>query len=247
MSPELLGWLASILFISRLLPQPVRLVRTGLPEGVSPLASINAVVSESAWLVYGWQAGLVPVWAVSVAALVPGIWTVVLLRHQVTRGDVARAALWLVVIVVAGVTGRLGVVLGVSVLVSVGPQVWTAVREDDLRGLSVFTWLIAIADGLTWGLYGWVVDDGALLGYAAVLVSAALVVLVRMAVTRSPSPAAAGSLTRLRPPSSRRPRGYRRPSAAPSLISRCSPGAHPQRAPSRATRSDVATPVLDPF
>src|SRR5690349_2612620 len=122
MSPALLGWLASILFISRLLPQPVRLVRTGLPEGVSPLAAINAVVSEAAWLLYGWEAGLVPVWAVSLAALVPGIWTVALLRRQVSAGDLARAGLWLAVIVVAATTGRLGVVLGVSVLVSVGPQ-----------------------------------------------------------------------------------------------------------------------------
>jgi uncharacterized protein with PQ loop repeat len=185
MSPELLGWLASMLFISRLLPQPLRLVRTGLPEGVSPLAATNAVVSETAWLVYGLQAGLVPVWAVSVAALVPGLWTVALVRRQVSRGDLARAAIWLGVILAAALTGRLGVVLGVSVLVSVGPQVWTAIRADDLRGLSMYTWLIAIADALMWGAYGLVVGDGALLGYAAVLVTAAVVVLARMAQTRS--------------------------------------------------------------
>ena len=185
MSPELLGWLASILFISRLLPQPVRLVRTGLPEGVSPLAAMNAVIAETAWLVYGLQSGLVPVWAVSVAALVPGIWTIVLLRHQIRRHHLVRAGLWLVVIALAWVGGVLGAVLGATVLVSVGPQVWTAIREQDLRGLSVFTWLLALGDALLWGAYGLAVDDAALLGYAAVLFISAVIVLVRMVQTRS--------------------------------------------------------------
>jgi uncharacterized protein with PQ loop repeat len=185
MSPELLGWLASILFISRLLPQPIRLVRTGLPEGVSPLAAINAVISESAWLLYGLQAGLVPVWAVSVAALVPGVWTVVLLRRQVVAGDVLRAGAWLAVILAAWAGGVLGAVLGVSVALSIGPQVWTAVRTSDLRGLSIYTWLIAIGDALLWGAYGLVVGDVALLGYAAVLLTGATVVIVRMVQTRS--------------------------------------------------------------
>jgi uncharacterized protein with PQ loop repeat len=185
MSPELLGWLASILFISRLLPQPIRLVRTGLPEGVSPLAAINAVISETAWLIYGLQAGLVPVWAVSVAALVPGLWTVALLRRQVRPGDLLRAGAWLAVILVAWAGGVLGAVLGVSVLLSIGPQVWTALRTSDLRGLSIFTWLIAIGDGLLWGAYGLVVGDAALLGYAAVLLTGASIVIVRMVQTRS--------------------------------------------------------------
>jgi uncharacterized protein with PQ loop repeat len=185
MSPELIGWLASVLFISRLLPQPFRLVRTGLPEGVSPLAAMNAVISETAWLVYGLQAGLVPVWAVSVAALVPGVWTVVLLRGQVRRRHLVRAGLWLLVIGVAAAAGVLGVVLGATVLVSVGPQVWTAIREQDLRGLSVFTWLLAIGDALLWGAYGLAVGDAALLGYAAILFTSAVIVLVRMVQTRS--------------------------------------------------------------
>jgi uncharacterized protein with PQ loop repeat len=185
MSPELLGWLASILFISRLLPQPIRLARTGLPEGVSPLAAINAVISETAWLIYGLQAGLVPVWAVSVAALIPGVWTIVLLRRRTSAADVARAAVWLAVILAAWFGGALGVILGGSVLVSIGPQVWTAIRSSDLRGLSVFTWLLAIGDALLWGAYGLVVGDGALLGYAAVLLSGATIVIVRMVQTRS--------------------------------------------------------------
>lgn len=193
MSPELLGWLASVVYLSRLLPQPVRLARTGLPVGVSTVAAMNAVISDAAWIAYGVQADLVPVWLVALVGVVPGVWTVVLLRRQVDRGDLVRSGAWLVTIVVAGLVGWLGVILAASVLVNVGPQVWTALRSDDLRGLSAFTWLLAIGDGLLWGAYGLVVADGALLAYAAVLVGGALIVLVRMAVTRSFTTALGGS------------------------------------------------------
>jgi len=185
MSPELLGWLASVVYLSRLLPQPIRLTRTGLPEGISTVAAMNAVISDAAWIAYGLQAGLLPVWLVALVGVVPGVWTVVLLRREVDRGDLVRSGAWLAVIVVAALVGGLGVILAASVLVNVGPQVWTALRSNDLRGLSAFTWVLAIGDGLLWGAYGWVVADVALLAYAGVLVTGALIVLLRMAMTRS--------------------------------------------------------------
>ena len=185
MSPELLGWLASVVYLSRLLPQPIRLARTGLPEGISTVAAMNAVISDAAWIAYGLQAGLLPVWLVALVGVVPGVWTVVLLRREVDRGDLVRSGAWLAVIVVAALVGGLGVILAASVLVNVGPQVWTALRSNDLRGLSAFTWVLAIGDGLLWGAYGWVVADVALLAYAGVLVTGALIVLLRMAMTRS--------------------------------------------------------------
>lgn len=192
MSPELLGWLASVVYLSRLLPQPVRLARTGLPEGVSTVAAMNAVISDAAWIAYGVQADLVPVWLVALAGVVPGVWTVVLLRHEVDRRDLIRSGVWLAAVVAAGLLGWLGVILAASVLVNVGPQVWMALRSNDLRGLSAFTWLLAIGDGLLWGAYGLVVGDGALLAYAAVLVGGALIVLVRLVVTRSFAPGLGG-------------------------------------------------------
>lgn len=185
MSPELLGWLASVVYLSRLLPQPIRLTRTGLPEGISTVAAMNAVISDAAWIAYGLQAGLLPVWLVALVGVVPGVWTVVLLRREVDRGDLVRSGAWLAVVVVAALVGGLGVILAASVLVNVGPQVWTALRSNDLRGLSAFTWVLAIGDGLLWGAYGWVVADVALLAYAGVLVTGALIVLLRMAMTRS--------------------------------------------------------------
>jgi uncharacterized protein with PQ loop repeat len=185
MSPLLLGWLASVVYLSRLLPQPVRLVRTRLPEGVSTVAAMNAVISDAAWVGYGLHAGLVPVWLVAALGVIPGVWTVVLLRDQIRRRDLVRSGIWAAVIAVAAVLGALGVILAASVVVNMGPQVAKAIRSSDLRGLSTATWLIAIGDGLFWGAYGWVVEDGALVGYGVVLVASALIVLGRMASTGS--------------------------------------------------------------
>ena len=85
MSASAVGWVASIVFLARLLPQPIRLFRTGVPNGVSPLAMMNSAVSDIAWVLYGLSAGLAPVWVVALLALPPGIWTIVLLRDRITR------------------------------------------------------------------------------------------------------------------------------------------------------------------
>ena len=90
MSVEVLGVLASIAFFARLTPQPIRLWRTGVPDGVSPMAAMNAALSDIGWILYGLAAGLVPVWLTAVVALVPGVWTVWLLRREATRRDLAR-------------------------------------------------------------------------------------------------------------------------------------------------------------
>ncbi|MCB1262930.1 MAG: hypothetical protein KDB33_21395, partial [Acidimicrobiales bacterium] len=82
MTPELLGWIASITYVLRLLPQPVRLWRTGLPAGVSTVAAWNALLCDLGWAAYGASADLPPVLWVSVVAAVPGVWTVVLLRRE---------------------------------------------------------------------------------------------------------------------------------------------------------------------
>ncbi|MCU0269238.1 MAG: PQ-loop repeat-containing protein [Acidimicrobiales bacterium] len=184
MDPELLGWLASAVFLVRLLPQPIRLWRTGTPQGVSPLAAMNSALSDLAWLLYGLGAGLVPVWLVAVLALPPGIWTVVLLRRRTSRGDLLLAGLWLATILVAAYTGGLVALLGVSVLVNQGPQVLEALRSDDLRGVAAPTWWIALADATLWGSYGVVVGDAAVVAYGVVLFACATTILVRLWVTR---------------------------------------------------------------
>lgn len=179
-----LALLASVVFLVRLLPQPVRLARSGVAAGVSPLAALQAVVSALAWIAYGLVAQLPVVWGVSVLALIPGVWQAVLLRHRVTRRDLAWSGAFAAGLGAAWAAGLLGVALGGTVLVTCGPQLRTVLVEDDLSGVAAATWCLAVVDALTWGLYGAAIGDGALVGYFVVLLTTAVVVLGRLAWTQ---------------------------------------------------------------
>lgn len=186
------GWLATVAFLVRLLPQPLRLVRTGVPNGVSVIAVMNIALTELAWLLYGVVEDLVPVWAVSLPAFPLGLWTVVLVRDRIASRDLFASGLWLVAIAAGFVTGALAVVLGLSVVVNYGPQVLTAVRGVHLEGLAPATWFLALADAGLWGAYGLAVGDPALLGYCGVLTAFSLVILWRIWRTRETAVALAG-------------------------------------------------------
>lgn len=176
----LLGIVASGVFIARLTPQPVRLARSGVAEGVSPLSALNALISAVSWLVYGLVVDDPVVWIVSLVAVVPGAWAVMLLRRRTTARDLAIAGTWASLVAVAAIVGVLAAALAVGVVVTQGPQVLQACRDDDLRGLSPATWWLSILDATTWGAYGAAVGDAALLGYAAVLSTSAIIVLARI-------------------------------------------------------------------
>lgn len=180
----ILGSLATVAFLARLLPQPLRLLRTGVPNGVSAVAVINIALTELAWLLYGFVEGLVPVWLVSLPAFPLGMWTVVLLRDRITRRDLLVSGLWLLAILVGFATGTLAVILGASVVVNYGPQVITVLRGRHLEGLAPATWFLALADASLWGAYGLAVGDPALLGYCVVLLAFSLVILWRIWRTR---------------------------------------------------------------
>lgn len=175
-----LALLASVVFLIRLLPQPVRLARRGSADGLSPLAALNALVSAVAWAAYGVAAHLPVVWTVSVLAVVPCAWQVALLRGHTTRTDLLWAAAFAGAVVAAAVVGHLGFVLGATVLVTTGPQVRAALVSSDLSGVAPATWRIAVIDAITWGLYGLAIRDGALIGYFVTLLVASLVVLARI-------------------------------------------------------------------
>ncbi|MGZ4693998.1 MAG: hypothetical protein ACXWA3_10260 [Acidimicrobiales bacterium] len=181
---DVLGLLASGVFLVRLLPQPLRLARTGVAAGVSPLSALNSMLTMIAWVSHGLIAGLPLVWVVSVVALVPGVWTVVLLRRDVTRRDLTWAGAWLAVQVLAASVGLLVAVLAAGVLVTQGPQVVRALRERDLTGLAAATWWLSLLDASTWGAYGLAVGDAALVAYGVVLASSAGIVLSRIRITR---------------------------------------------------------------
>mgnify|MGYP001217073457 FL=1 len=191
-STDVLGIVASAVFLARLTPQPVRLARSGVADGVSPLAALNAVIAALAWLVYGLVADDPVVWIVSMVAVVPGVWAVLLLRRRTALADLLAAGAWAGIVVASAAAGFLAAALAMGVVVSQGPQVWQAVREHDLSGLSPATWWLSILDAATWGAYGIAVGDPALKGYAIVLTLSAVVVLARISWTRRRGPAVVG-------------------------------------------------------
>lgn len=177
---------ASAVFLARLLPQPLRTLRTGEVAGVSALAAVNAMLADVAWFVYGVSAGRFAVWAVSVPAAAASAWTLFLLRRSLTARAGAAAAGWAAVIAAGAATGHLGPVLAVTVLVTCAPALWSAWTSPTAAGLTPWTWWLAVADAGTWGAYGVALGDRALELYGAVLMATALAVLIRLAgVARS--------------------------------------------------------------
>ncbi|MEI2652080.1 MAG: hypothetical protein V9G12_07980 [Microthrixaceae bacterium] len=168
------------------------MARSGVADGVSPLAALNAVIAALAWLVYGLVADDPVVWIVSMVAVVPGVWAVLLLRRRTALADLLAAGAWAGIVVASAAAGFLAAALAMGVVVSQGPQVWQAVREHDLSGLSPATWWLSILDAATWGAYGIAVGDPALKGYAIVLTLSAVVVLARISWTRRRGPAVVG-------------------------------------------------------
>lgn len=177
---NLIGVAAAAVFITRLVPQPARLWRSGVADGVSALAAHNAVTAAVAWTVHGVREDLVSVWLPSALALVLAVWTSVLLRRRTTRADVVVAAAWLAVVSAAFVLGHPAPVLAITVLVTTMPQLRLALSAPALTGISPATWWIALADGALWGVYGILLGDAALVGYWVALTACAVPILVRL-------------------------------------------------------------------
>ena len=171
---------ASVTFLARLLPQPLRTFRTGQVAGVSAVAAINAFIADAAWLAYGLSARVVAVWLVSIPALLASGWTAALLRKAVRRRDVAVSSGWLLVVVASAGVGQLVLALSLTVLVCCGPALWSAYTSSEPAGLTRWTWWLALADATLWGGYGLLIADRALQLYGGVMLATAVAVLLRL-------------------------------------------------------------------
>ena len=187
-----LAIVASAIYLVRLLPQPIKTLRTGKAEGASWLGAANTLIADGAWFAYGLTAHIPPVWLVSIPAVAASAWTVALLRNEITAVNAAVAAAWLSTVLVAAEAGVLGAVLTGTVLVTGGPHLVSAFRSREPAGVSRTTWRIAIADALSWGLYGFAIGNVALKGYGLALLATAILMLLRLTTVTTAQQSLAG-------------------------------------------------------
>jgi uncharacterized protein with PQ loop repeat len=183
-----LATVASVVFLARLMPQPLRTLRTGHVAGVSAVAAMNSLVADAAWLLYGVTGRVLAVTIVSVPALLASGWTCFLLRRTVRRSDARLSLFWLASVAVCGWAGVMTVVLSLTVVVCCGPAVWSAFRSRHPVGLSRWTWWLAVADAASWGSYGTLIGDRPLEMYGLVMSATAVAMLLRLRATRCVHP-----------------------------------------------------------
>jgi uncharacterized protein with PQ loop repeat len=183
---ELAAWIGGAIFVARLSPQPIKLWRHRNEAGVSWLAAVNTLTTTLGWTIYGLGVDEFVIWFPTLFAFVPEVATIALLGvRPSSRRDARLAALWLTAVLVAwplGGRAGLGAVMAVGVLAGVVPQVLTALTSNDLSGLAKRTWHFALVDAALWGTYAASVADLAIGFYAIVLLTGAVVILVRLRV-----------------------------------------------------------------
>jgi uncharacterized protein with PQ loop repeat len=173
----------------RAVPQFVRLLRARDAHGVSLDTAATSSIVSFAWAAYGILSGQLAVALASGStAVMFAAVTVAALRFGRRLRELRTTPVWLAVLVASGVFGGargLGLLLPVSVLVANVPQLRVVMRERDLTGLSVGTWLLSAAEGTVWGTYAlFAADRSILVNGALQLATSAAIVAIRLA--RSP-------------------------------------------------------------
>jgi uncharacterized protein with PQ loop repeat len=186
---EAAAWVATTIAVVGVLPQVTRLLRTGDAVGVSLVAPMFGVASESGWTAYTLQADL---WSAAPEAILMVLANVVLAGTIIRTGAATAAALlvscaWaglLGTLTVAGGWTMLGAALGVSYAGQMGPAVWTVYRVATPTGIAPVYWLANLVEAALWGVYGAVHRDQAVLLFALVGVTASGAILLRWSTTR---------------------------------------------------------------
>jgi len=183
--------LGAAAFVSSLLfvwPQVVALFRTGDVDGVSVPATLWASVAYVLWMIYGVREGLPFVVLANLQSTV-GFGVVVLLaarRRPVPRPVWAAAATGVVLLGASAVAaptaavGALAIVAGASGFV---PQAIVALREQDLSGLSITTYLLIALSTSVWAAYGIAEADPFLVAPTVLILPCTLTIAVRIHLT----------------------------------------------------------------
>jgi uncharacterized protein with PQ loop repeat len=187
--PDTVGLLGTILAFLTVAPQVAQLRHTASAAGVSLTALANSLVSGVAWTTFG--ATQHDVWiALPAAVTVPP--TVAALSLGWARSG-RRDRLWmplgwaavLLTVAVSGLwlgPGPISAALGGSVVLLVGPAVWSVWRSTDVSAVAASAWQWLIVEASLTGAYGALAHVPANLLYAAVATTGSATILVGIAI-----------------------------------------------------------------
>jgi uncharacterized protein with PQ loop repeat len=180
---------ATLLAWASLLPQIVRLARTGDPTGVSTTWPAIGLVSNAGWTVY--LAGR-SLWAAVPSTIVMVLFYALVLRALARTGarldrSWGRGATWALALASAGLAGGLsamGLLLGWSYIVQIAPAVRAVYATRRPTGVSISTWLLIAVEAALWGFYGWWFEDTPVVVYGVVGVAGGLAIVARLIASR---------------------------------------------------------------
>jgi uncharacterized protein with PQ loop repeat len=188
-----LAVLCPVLTVARGVPQAAR-ARRAHADGVSRGTWLLIIVVAELWLAYGFVFRV----PAQIAANLPNIALAGLIVYLVAR---AERVLWQSVAAAAALTAGATAVTMASLATHAGwvlsvpavmgsislylPQTAKVLREVDLAGVSLTTWLLALLAALGWGAYGLLIHQPPIWIPCAVTVPSSLVIVVR--VLRAPS------------------------------------------------------------
>ena len=185
----LVGAVATIVTFVHVVPQILRLLRTGRTEGVSPSWAAVGMTLNFGWIAYVVsQQYWITIPSIVVAIASFGVALYLMKRNgAAVRPSIlfsaAVAAASVVIQLAAGWT-VLGTVLGLSNGLYLGPSVVAAWRSHTPVGVSPLTWVLAEVEGLLWGFYGVLVLAGPIMVFGATEALLSGLVLLRLWVAR---------------------------------------------------------------
>lgn len=185
-----LAVVSPVLTVGRAVPQTARLVRSGA-SGVSAATWILIFVTAELWCAYGVFAHVPAELAANIPNGALALVVVVLTgRRRAATGRLLAAASILtvtaaVLVAICVHDGVSGIVSGVAVMGSITlyfPQVIKVLREPDVTGVSLVTWMLALASAISWGVYGLLIHKLPVFLPNVVMGPCAFVIVMRVAL-----------------------------------------------------------------
>ena len=196
---NLVGIVATVVTLVQIVPQIVRLIRTGRTEGVSPAWAAGGATINLGWLAYVIEGRFWVTIPTIIVAIISFLLALYLLHRNgaaIRAGLLMSGAIAVASVVIQQAAGWtvLGTVLGLSNGLYLGPSVVAAWRSHTPVGVSPWTWMLTVLEGLKWGFYGVLVEAVPIMVYGSTAILLALLVLLRLWVARDRIRAALASV-----------------------------------------------------